>query len=212
VQHQNQFGLAAGKLQAQQLSEQLVVAVPLPAVVQRHQEQIRPLQFLQPAGGPIGLQDGVTQGTGQAPQHRGPEQERRDLGRLAGEHVGGQVVRNMPVVAMKGGDELALVLSPAQGQPSQVQPGRPALGPLRQELDILGRQLQPHRGVQQGDGLFVRELQVGDPQLGQLLTGPHPGQGQRGVNPGGQHHMDPDGEVVQEEDQAWWQVGLVIRW
>jgi hypothetical protein len=47
VQHRHQPRLAGAKLQAQQLREQLVVAVPLAAVVQRHHKQVRRLQLAQ---------------------------------------------------------------------------------------------------------------------------------------------------------------------
>ena len=68
--------------------------------------------------------------------------------------------------------------------------------------DVVGCQLQPHRPVQQGQGLFVGELQVGGPDLGQLSPGSHPGQRQRRVGTGRQRHVDACWEVVQEQGQG----------
>jgi hypothetical protein len=47
--------------------------------------------------------------------------------------------------------------------------------------------------------LLVREPQLGDTELHQLPSGPHPGQGQRRVGSGGQRHVDARREVVEEE-------------
>jgi hypothetical protein len=59
MQHRHQPGLAGAKLQAQQVGEQLVVAVPLAAVVQRHHKQVRHLQLAQQRGRASGLEHGV---------------------------------------------------------------------------------------------------------------------------------------------------------
>ncbi len=55
-------------------------------------------------------------------------------------------------------------------------------------------------------GLFHGEAQVGGPQLAQLPADPETGQGQRGVDPGGQHQVRLRRQVVHEEGQ-----GLVDR-
>jgi hypothetical protein len=47
VQGRHQRRLAGGELQAEQLGEQVVVAIPLASVVERHQEQVGALQLLQ---------------------------------------------------------------------------------------------------------------------------------------------------------------------
>ena len=212
VQGRHQPRLGGGELQAEQLGEQVVVAIPVAAVVERHQEQVGAFQLLQQPRRAVPLQDGVAQGARQALQDRGAQQERPDGVRLAGQHLRPQVVGDVAVVALEGGDEGARVRPAAERQPGQVEPGRPALGPFGQALHVAGGQPQSHRPVQQGRGLLAGELQVGDPELGQLPTDPHPGQGQRRVGTAGQRHMDPRREVVQEVADAPVEAGLAIRW
>ncbi|MDP9207529.1 MAG: hypothetical protein M3O65_03335 [Actinomycetota bacterium] len=181
VQGHQQPRLPAVELHAEQLREQVLIAIPLAPIIQRNQEQIGAFQLLQQPRRPLRLQHGVAQRAGQALQDRGAQQEPPDGVRLAGQHLRAQVVGDMAVVAMERGDEGAGVLPAAKRQTGQDQPRRPALGPLGQTLGVAGPQLQPHRPVQEGQGFFVGELQVGDPDLGQLSPGSHPGQRQRRV-------------------------------
>ena len=101
MQARHQPGLVVGQLQAQQLGEQLVVAVPLAMVVQRYQEQVGTLQLAQQLGRPFGLKEGVAQRARKALQDRGSQQEPPDLLRLAGQYLGAQIVGHMAVVAME---------------------------------------------------------------------------------------------------------------
>ena len=212
VQGRQQPRLPAGELHAEQLREQVMVAIPLASLVERRQEQVRALQFAQQRGRPLGLEDGIAQRSGQALQDRRAQQERPDGVRLADQHLRAQVVGDMAVVAVEGGDEGARVLSAAKRKPSQVQPGRPALGPLGQTLDVVGRELQPHRPVQQGQGLFVGELQVGGPELGQLPLARILARGSGGSARVDNARWTPAGRWSRKKARAWWQVGLVIRW
>jgi hypothetical protein len=186
----------------------MVIAVPLAAVVQRHQEQIGALQLSQQRRRPVGLEHRVAQRPGQPLQHRGAQQELPDPPWLALEHLGTQVIGHVAVGAVEGGDETARVLAAAKRKAGQVQPGRPALGPLGQPLHVLGRQLQAHRAVQQFGCLFVGELQIAHPQFGQLSSGSHPGQLKRRVGPGGQRHVDAGREVLQEVTEPVMAAGI----
>ena len=69
VQLGDQLGLAPVQLGPQQLAEQVVIAVPLAAAVQRNQQQVRPLQALKSSVRPPGVQDRVAQRPGHAVQH-----------------------------------------------------------------------------------------------------------------------------------------------
>jgi hypothetical protein len=71
VQLGHPLGPLLGQADTQQVGEQVVVAPPAPHLVQRHQEQVGPLDPLQQplAVGPP--RHRVTQGTAQPLQHRG---------------------------------------------------------------------------------------------------------------------------------------------
>jgi hypothetical protein len=102
------------QVRAQHVGEQVVVAVPLPMVVERDEEQVGPLQRHQPrrAAGLTG--DGVAQPTGEPVEDGGPQQEAAHVGGLAGQHLLGQVVHDEPVVAGEPGDRRAGVVAVLQ--------------------------------------------------------------------------------------------------
>ena len=149
MQQRDQVRLAPGQLQAQQLGEQVVVAVPVAVVVEGDQEQVGLLQLGQQLGRPLGLQHRVAQRPRQPLQDRGADHEAAQRLGLAGQDLGAQVVDDVAVAGLEAGDERARVGLAPQRQPGQVQPGRPALGPLPQPLGLVGGQLQAHRLLQQ---------------------------------------------------------------
>ena len=201
----------AGQAGAQGVGEQVVVAVPDPLVVQRHQEQVGPLQLLQDrlavAGGgrcgvrPVGVggQQGVAQRGAQPVEHAGGEQEASGRGRLAVQDLGRQVVGDQPVPAGEGGHERRRVGPVAQGQPGQLQPGRPALGALDQRRHLRLGQSQPHARAQEGGRLLDAEAQVGGAHLGELVAGAEAGQRQGRVLAAGDHQMQGRWQVVEQE-------------
>ena len=74
-----QPGLAPVQLGQEQLTEQLVVAVPLLAPVQRHQQEVGALQRGQETVRPAAAEHGVAQRPGHLVEHRRPGQERHQL-------------------------------------------------------------------------------------------------------------------------------------
>jgi hypothetical protein len=100
VERQEQRWLAVAKLHAQQLGEQVVVAVPLAVVIQRRQEQVAAFQLAEQLAGPLRLEHGVAHRARQPLQDRGPHQKRPDLLRLVGQDLGAQVVGHVMVVAV----------------------------------------------------------------------------------------------------------------
>jgi hypothetical protein len=79
VEPWDELGFAPVELSCEQLAEQLVVAVPLAAAVQRHHQQVGGLRRRQHAGRPGGLQDRVAQRPAQSV--RGARPGRGDGGR-----------------------------------------------------------------------------------------------------------------------------------
>ena len=94
VQRLHPAGLLGLQPGAEQVGEQVVVAPPAAHLIQRHQEQARPLDVLQHrlAAGPAG--DRVTQLPRQPLQHRGLQQKRAHLPGLAVQDLIGQVVQH----------------------------------------------------------------------------------------------------------------------
>ena len=123
------FGLQAG---AEQVGEQVVVAPPAADLIQRHQEQSRPLHLLQQRLAARAAGHRVTQRAGQPLQHRGLQQERAHLLALPLEHLLGQVVQHVAVAAGERRHEPGHIVLPAQRQAGQLQPRRPPFGPFRQ--------------------------------------------------------------------------------
>ena len=71
VQSRHHMRLAALELGAQQLAEQVVVAIPLAAPVERHHEAVRARERLERVNRPRRLEHGVAQAAAHAIQHRG---------------------------------------------------------------------------------------------------------------------------------------------
>jgi hypothetical protein len=199
VERRDQLRLAAGQLQAQQLREQMVVAVPLAVVVERHQELVDALQLDQQLGRAGGLQYRVAEGTRQALEDRRANHEGLERLGLAGQYLTAEVVDDMAVASLQRGDEGVRVVSTPERQAGQIQPGRPAFGPLPESLHVPRGQVEPHRIVEQGGRLGIGEREVGGADLGQLPAGPPTGQRQRRIDPRRQQQVHRGGQVVDEE-------------
>ncbi len=172
------------EVRGEHVGEQVVVAVPPPLVVERHHEQVAPLQRLQHlrAAGVRGHR--VAQRAGEAFEHGGAEQEVADVGRLLVQHLRHQVVDDVAVVAGEPGDEPGRVGAVPQRERGQLQGGDPSLGAAAEGGDVGGVEVEAGgRGEERG-GLGVREAEVGGTDLGEIAAGPQPGEGQRRVGPG----------------------------
>ena len=95
----DQLGFLVDQPGAEHVGEQVVIAVPVAAVVERDEEQVRPIELLErrPPAGSAG--DRVAERAGQPVEHRGLQQERSDLFGLAVEHLLDEVVDDEAVVA-----------------------------------------------------------------------------------------------------------------
>jgi hypothetical protein len=100
------------------------------------------------------------------------------------------------VAAREAGHEAGRVAVALKGQGGQLEPGRPAPGPVLQGGHGRRRQLGP-----EGGRLLGGQAQVGGAQLGELAAGPQPGQGQRRVGPAGQHQPQPGRAVLEQEPE-----------
>ena len=87
----------------------------------------------------------------------------------------------MTVGAAERRDELLAIIGGPHRQVGEIQPGRPPVGPLVEHGHAPGRQAEPEGRVHQRGRLLGRELQVGRPELRQLLGRPKPGDRQRRI-------------------------------
>ena len=133
----------APELQLQKLAEQMVIAIPLPARVQGDQEHVRVRELREHRGRVLAAENGVAQLRREPSQHRGAQQEVPGLGRERGQDLIGQVVADVPSAAGERPHPLIGVLEVTKPQRRQVQPRRPALRALDEQLDALVGQLDP---------------------------------------------------------------------
>jgi len=202
VQLDHSLGLLLGEADAEQVGEQVVVAPPAAHLIQRQQEQVRPLDALQQLLAVGAAGDCVAQRPTQPLQHRGLQQELAHLFRLAFQQLLAQVVQDVPMAAGELFHEGLGVGALPQRQGGQLQPHRPPFGAGLHGGDHLRRQVEPPHLAQERRRLLVGEPQVGGAQLDQLARGTKPRQRQRRVAAAGDHQMQPRRQVAQQEGHA----------
>ena len=145
----------------QDVGEQVVVAVPLAAVVQRDQEQVVPVEGLQHGPTAVLPGEGVAQGAVHPVEDGGLQQERLDVVRLALQDLLDEVVDDVAVVAREAGDEGGDVVPSGHRERGELERGDPALGALLQGRHVVRGELQAHGVVEVGRRLVGSEAQVG---------------------------------------------------
>ena len=150
VQLADPLGLLVEQPGPEHVGEEVVVAVPVPAIVERDEEEVRPIEPLEHRLPAAAAGDGVAQRPGEPIEDRGLEQEVADLVGLALEHLLGEVVDDEAVVAGEVLDEPADVVAALHRQRGELQRGDPPLGPGLEGIDVARRQVQAHRLVEVG--------------------------------------------------------------
>jgi hypothetical protein len=128
VQLRHPLGLFAVQPRPQQVGEQVMVAPPATHLIQQHQEQIRPLDLLQPPLAVAAAGDHVAKRTAQPRQHRGLQQKGPHRPRLTLQHLLGQVVEHKAVAARERRHESGRIGLARQRQGCELEPGRPPFG------------------------------------------------------------------------------------
>src|SRR5687767_4858745 len=99
----------------QQISEEMVIAVPTPLVVQRNDEQVGPLEILEsflPGSRPGGVkQNSITKGTAQAVEDGCAQQERLNAFGLLSQDFFHQIVHHKMVATGERFNEAGRVLT-----------------------------------------------------------------------------------------------------
>jgi hypothetical protein len=198
VQHRDLLGLLALQAGPQDVGEQVVVAVPLPPVVQGDDEEVGALERRQHVAAVGAAGDGVAQRAREPVEDSGVQQEPADRVGLVLQDLLDQVVHDVPVVAGEPGDEPRGVLTSAEGERGELQRGDPPLRPLLQCGDVGGGEVQSRRLGEVGGGLVRGEPQVRGTDLDQLASRPPPGQGQAWVGTGADDHEHVGWKVLQQ--------------
>src|SRR5262249_3178953 len=170
---------------AERVSEQVVVAVPLPLVVEGDDEQVLALEDLEPLAAVVAAGERVAQRTSQLREHGGVEEEPANVLGLAAEPLLDQGVQDEAVAAGERVDEAGHARSvPGAGvaagrQGGQLQPGGPSLGAVLERGDVRRIEVEAHDVVEERVRLAGGEAQVRGAQLEELAAAAQPGQGQR---------------------------------
>jgi hypothetical protein len=146
VEHRHDVWLAALELVAQQLVQEVVVAIPLASSIEGHDEAVRALECIEHVRRLRRLQDGVAQSATHAMQDRGAFEELRLGRRQPGQELEAEVLRHEPVVAREARRVRRVRRAGQHRQSREVQAGRPTLGSLGQ-LGELVRVERDSRGL-----------------------------------------------------------------
>src|SRR5262249_47382278 len=136
VQCRCQPRLAMLQLDAQQLTENVVKAIPLAMVVQGHEEEIRPRELTQLLTTPGLFEHRVTQRRTQAIKDRAAKHEGLQRRVMPVEDFVDEKVDNRTVGAAEAIDERVPVVGTTKRQCREVEPGGPALCPLDELVDV----------------------------------------------------------------------------
>ena len=207
MQRSDLTGQRQRKLMGQQITEQVMVAIPLTALIERNRKQVGALQLDELARGVGSVQQRIAQRAGQARHDRGAQQEILDGRALTAQDLCHQVIDDLAIIAGEGGNVAPPVLAVSQRQADQLQSRGPSLRALPQNADLLGRQAQPQRPVEQRRRLPGAQPQVRRPNLQQLSARPQPRQRQRRITAPGQRHLHRPGKVVDEERHRLMHIG-----
>src|SRR5579859_855897 len=153
---------------AQHLREQVVIAVPLPLIVQGEQKEIGLFQPLEHHL-PLRLAcHRLTERPTEMLQNGSLEQEALHVRRLARQYLLGQVVNDETVRTCERLHKMRYVLTALQRERSQLEASNPAFGACFKRHYVLSRKLDSARLRKEGGGFLLREAQVSCANLDQL--------------------------------------------
>ena len=184
------------------VGEEVVVPVPAATVVERDEEEVRPVEPFD-HGGAVGATGHRVAGLGGEPiEDRRVEQERADLLGLVLEHLLGEEVDDEAVVAGEAGDEVGGVDAPLHRERGELQGRDPAFGAGLESGHVALVEAQAHRVVEVGGRFAVGEAEVRGADLEEIAACPQPTERQRRVGPAGDHQVGLAGEVVDQEAEG----------
>src|SRR6266511_2304520 len=159
--------LSARELASQQVAKEVVIAVPLAARVERHQEEVRAVDLLEPQARVFAAGHRIAKRRAQPLEDRRVEQECPQRGRLLGKQRL-EILADLTIVACERLEKGLLVRKRLQRQARKLKARRPALSPGLQELEVGPFQAEVERAVQECVGFFVAEAKLLRPKLRHL--------------------------------------------
>ena len=167
--HGEQLRMATLELRSEEITEQVVVAEPVAAIVERNDERIRAREGLERIRGVVRAQHRIAQGWGHPVEDRRTEQERLEVARLARNYLFHEVVGDLLLSAGETGSPRGGIVAVSQRDRCQRDGGSPPLRPLPQSLGRLLRQFQTAAGGNGSRLLRVQSEEPG-PDLDQIAT------------------------------------------
>ena len=164
--------VALDQVGAQDVGEQMVVAPPLPAVIERHQEKPGAFELDELRGRAGSARHRVAERPVEPLEDGRLQQEVADGIALARQHLVGEVVDDEAVVTGEPGHDRARIVPVLQRQTGQLERRRPTLGALRERGDVVGRKAQPDRIGQVLLRFVAGEAQLCGANLDEHSAGP----------------------------------------
>ena len=181
--------------------KKVVVSVPLLAVVERDEEQVRAGEVIQPRGGVFPLHHAVAQRTAEPLEGGGIEQEAEVITREAAEDLGPDVIAEELIGQRARADRRRSVpCFRADRERRQVQAGGPALGAPVDRRDFLGGQIDAG-GKEDRARIVIAELEIARVDQGPAPAGKDPGDRQAAWRPAGEHELRPAVQVARERNE-----------
>ena len=180
--------MATVELRSEEVTEQVVVAVPPAAIVERDDERIRAREGLERIGRVVRAEHRSAQGWRHPVEDRRAEQERRELARLAPKHLFEEVVGDLVLSAGQAGSPRGGIVAVSQRERCQRDRGGPPLRPLAQSLGRLLRQFQATAGGN-GSRLLRVEGEERGPDLDQVATCTEAAEAQSRVSTRDEHQL-----------------------
>ena len=160
---------AAGLVQAlaEQIGEEVVIAVPAPFVVEGDEEQVGAFEILEGClpGSRRVAQNGITQWAAQLVEDRRAHQERLHALRLSLQDLLEQIVEHETVAAGERSDEGRGVRMSLQRQRGQLQTGNPPFRAGLQCCDVFCGEIETHCLIEERSGFGRSKPQVRDAQF-----------------------------------------------
>ena len=189
VEDRDAVGLLVLEARPEHVGEELVIAIPLAAVVERDQEQVCAIERLKHRLAARLTGHGIAQRACQPVQDRRVQQEAPDLLGLTVQDLLDEIVDDVAVVPGESRDEAGDVVSALDRERRQLERRDPAFRAPLERGDIPRSQVQTHHLVEVGECLGGREPEIGRPDLGQFAPCAQAGQRQGWIGAGGDHHV-----------------------
>ena len=192
--------MAAVELHSEEVAEQVVVAVPLAAIVERDDECIRAREDLERIGRIVRAEHRIAQGRRHPVEDRRTKQERLEFARLALHHLFQEVVGDLLLIAGQTGSPRGGIVAVSQRERCQRDRGSPPLRPVAQSLGRLRRQLQTTAGGN-GSRLLGVESEERGPDLDQVATCADAAEPQPTITTPDEHELRPGWRLFGKEHE-----------